>query len=302
MESCKLEAEVRGFLADLGSKPSYSESTRVAYRNDLRIFFDHLSSVLGRSPTIDDFNKERALEFLNAEFRNGRKANTLLRRRASLQRFEKYLLDTGILPESRISGLFSQENQTQLKDLFPKENPIFLSDDQLEKLLACLGEAQRPLVQRDQALFSLLLETGLSTSSLTGINLPDLDLNVKKIHIKLSRGNDCWLPIVNAAESIEQYLQYGRPELNPDPEELALFISQNGVRMSRQSVWQVFRQWGRTAGLSEPLSPRMLRHTAAQHMVRAGRPLIEIQALLGHTNSLSTYALLHRLASGEASA
>jgi integrase/recombinase XerD len=94
-------------------------------------------------------------------------------------------------------------------------------------------------------------------------------------------------------------MQEGRPNLNSAPDDPALFISQSGARMSRQSIWQVLRQMGKAAQLPVTLTPRLVRHTAALNMVRAGRPLPEIQALLGHSNALSTQALLQRLDAGK---
>jgi integrase/recombinase XerD len=296
LESCKLEAVISAFLKSLENQLAYSESTRVAYRNDLRIFQKHLEQMLSRMPTLDDFSRESVIQFLESENRSGRSFNTLLRRRATLQRFEKFLLDTGECNESRLGDLFLQDLQTQLVSNKNKEHPVSLSEDELSRLFSIIGDNPKPLAIRDRAIFSLLLETGLSTSSLTAIDLADLDLKAGSIHIQIGAQLDCWVPMGQASELVGQYLKYGRPELNPPPEEPALFISQNGVRMSRQSVWQIFRQWGRSAGIKEALSPRILRHTAVLRMVGDGRPFQEIQALLGHTNSLSTHALLHRLA------
>ena len=90
-------------------------------------------------------------------------------------------------------------------------------------------------------------------------------------------------------------MKEGRPELNYQINEPALFISQTGGRMSRQGVWQALRQWGQKASLPIPLSPRLLRHTAVIRMVHSGRTPAEIQVLLGHSNPLSTQALLRRL-------
>lgn len=290
-----MEAVVNAFLASLENQLAYSESTRVAYRNDLRIFQDHLEELLDRKPTLDDFNRERVVGFLESENRSGRRFNTLLRRRATLQRFEKFLLDSGECNESRLGELFVQDFQPQPLENKPKDQPVFLTEEELKRLISLLTDSKKPLARRDQAIFILLLETGLSTSSLTAIDLNDLDLRAGRIHIRIGSQLDCWLPMGEAADLVQQYLKFGRPELNPPPEEPALFISQNGVRMSRQSVWQIFRQWGRSAGINEALSPRILRHTAVLRMVKSGRPMGEIQALLGHTNSLSTHALLHRL-------
>jgi integrase/recombinase XerD len=293
-----LEADINTFLASLENKLEYSESTRVSYYNDLRIFQNFLEHLLKRKPTLDDFNRDRVVEFFEAEIQSGRKYNTLLRRRATLQRFEKYLLDSGVCTESRLGKLQVGDFHPYLSKNKPKEQPVFLSEEELNRLISLLANSTKPLARRDHAIFSLLLETGLSTSSLTAVDLTDLDLNSQSIHIKLNSQIDCWLPMGEAADLVAKYLKYGRPELNPTPEEPALFISQNGVRMSRQSIWQIFRQWGRSAEIKEALSPRILRHTAVAKMVKAGRPLGEIQALLGHRNSLSTYALLQRLSVG----
>jgi integrase/recombinase XerD len=105
----------------------------------------------------------------------------------------------------------------------------------------------------------------------------------------------------SAARIIDIYLKIGRPELNRSIDEPALFISQVGTRMSRQSAWQVLRHWGELAELPVTLSPRLLRHTAALRMTHASRPISEIQMLLGHSNPLSTQALLHRLESASIS-
>jgi integrase/recombinase XerD len=293
-----LEADINAFLTSLENKLAYSDSTRVAYQNDLRIFQNYLEHLLNRKPTLADFNRERVVEFLEAETRGGRRHNTLLRRRATLQRFEKFLLDTGACSESRLGKLLVKDFQPNLSKSKIKEQPVFLSEEELNRLILLLENNTKPLARRDHAIFSLLLETGLSTSSLTAVDLTDLDLQEESIRIRAVSQMNCWLPMGEAAEWVDKYLKYGRPELNPSPEEPALFISQNGVRMSRQSIWQIFRQWGKTAGIKEALSPRILRHTAVTKMVQAGRPLGEIQALLGHTNSLSTYALLHRLSVG----
>ena len=164
----------------------------------------------------------------------------------------------------------------------------------LQKILAA---SPRRRARRDLAIMNLLLETGISVSDLVDLNVSDLDLRVARIHIFSSTEDDKWLPLGKALSAIELYLDTGRPELNPKPNEAALFVSQMGERMSRQGIWQILNYWGTKTTPSIKLSPRILRHTAALKMVKAGFPIKEIQILLGHRNPLSTQALLRRLES-----
>jgi integrase/recombinase XerD len=291
-----LETEIRGFLASLVSTSTYSASTRAAYASDLRIFFAFLQRTLQRNPEIGDFTLEHISAFFSSEEKMGRQVSTILRRRAALQRFEKYLLKKNLLPEVRLGQEPFFLEQAGPPTIYSSERTA-LSDSEITTLLTALEASPRILVRRDHAILSLLLETGLSVSALIGLDLSDLDLRASCLHVLDSRGEDCWLPIGAALRSVECFVNEGRPELHPPVDEPALFISQNGTRMSRQSVWQVLRHWGKMAGLEGTLSPRLLRHTAALRLANAGRPLPEIQILLGHRNPVSTQALFQRLKS-----
>jgi site-specific recombinase XerD len=135
----------------------------------------------------------------------------------------------------------------------------------------------------------------LSVADLVELNLTDLDLRAGRLHIVPNQDNDKWLPLGKATDIVARYLREGRPEFNPQPNETALFVSQMGGRMSRQGIWQILNYWGSLTDPPIKISPRKVRHTAALRMAHAGRSLEEIQTLLGHSNRLSTQALLRRL-------
>jgi integrase/recombinase XerD len=141
----------------------------------------------------------------------------------------------------------------------------------------------------------LLLETGLSVGALVRLDLDDVDLHLGCVVLPGENGKTNCLSLGTAALALDFYLREGRPELNHHPDEKALFISQMSGRLSRQGLWQILRHWGRKAEPPIDLSPRLVRNTAALRMSQAHRPVDEIQALLGHDNSLSTQALIRRL-------
>ena len=140
-----------------------------------------------------------------------------------------------------------------------------------------------------------MLEFGISISTLVSLNLSDINLQRQRLRFRLSDQKEMRVSIPKSAGLIQEYLEASRPELTQKPLEKALFVSQMGKRISRQGLWQRLRSWGRRAELSQELSPRVIRHTAARQMILEGRRLGEIQRLLGHRNQLSTRFLVRRI-------
>jgi integrase/recombinase XerD len=293
-----MEGQVRAFLSSLKLQSTYSSNTCMAYDNDLHRFVDHLQKTLKRPPDLADFTPRQVADFLQMERLAGRRPSTLLRRQACLRRFARFLGQQ--YPDRTIRFEMSLDlydgEEAQVAPL-PIMQP--LSQVQVNALFTTLEASQSPRARRDQAILALLLESGISVATLTAFNLEHIHPTGQKLLLPANTGSDTWISLGKAAGAIQQYLKEGRLGLNYLPDEPALFISQTGRRMSRQGVWQVLRQWGYKAGLAVTLSPRLIRHTAAARLAEAGRPLKEIQALLGHMTPLSTQALLRRLSADQ---
>lgn len=289
-----MEAQARAFLASLESQAAYSESTCLAYASDLRIFMSFSQRDLNRPVKLSDLNAKQVVNFIEAERQAGRRHSTLIRRLATLRSFVTYLIQGGVLQKDVLSPdehLITQAIST----VPPSSGPQCLTIAQVENLKKIFEASTRNRARRDLAILILLLETGLSVGALVDLDLTDLDLRAERMRITSENGYDTWLPLGTATEPLERYLQEGRPEMNLQPNEPALFVSQMGGRMSRQGIWQILHHWGQLTDPPIKLSPRMVRHTAALRMAQGGRPLVEIQTLLGHNNPLSTQALLRRL-------
>jgi integrase/recombinase XerD len=290
-----MEQQVNAFLANMESQAAYSASTRLAYASDLRVFLDYLQATLQRPPVSADFTPDNIASFFQSEAQSGRRQSTLVRRRATLRSFSRYLSQEGELPADTPGFETLQAEQAIASAAV---SPILhcLTEAQVEKVLAAIETSPRPRARRDQAILLLLLETGLSVGALVRLDLDDLDLEQESVFVPGENGKSKPLPLGAAAPALVCYLEEGRPELDHQlSAEKALFISQMNSRLSRQGLWQILRHWGKKVDPPLDLSPRLVRNTAALRMSRFGIPLEEIQAMLGHDNLLSTQALIRRL-------
>jgi site-specific recombinase XerD len=289
-----METEVNAFLSKLEADPAYSESTQLAYANDLRVFLLYLNTVEENPPALEDLNTERVVNFLESERDLGRRRNTLVRRLATLTYFQDFLVNEKTLAAHQFTCTDARIKQV-ISQMPVNEAPKCLSEQQIQEVLIILESSSRPRALRDKAIFMLLLETGLSVASLTALDMTDIDLASRRLHVHLAWVGDVWLGMGEAHRPVEEYIVKGRPDLLDKPGEPALFISQMDGRLSRQGVWQILKYWGLQANPPIPLSPRLVRHTAALRMRKAGMKSADIQQRLGHRNLLSTQALLRRL-------
>ncbi len=288
-----MQAEIRAFLASLESQPSYSPSTRLAYAGDLARFYQYLQATLNRAPDLSDIYPQSIASFLNSEKLNGKKPRTLLRRKAAIRLFKLFLLDNGYISAQVESG--ESRVQISIQSKISLTQIVYLNQDQIKTLLETIENGQKSIARRDSAILALLLHTGISVSKLISLDLTDVNLYTGKLRFFNDLGDIFWHPLGLSVQYIERYIKEARPDLNPYPGETALFISQIGSRLSRQGIWQILKHWGAMSRTSTPISPRIIRNTAALKLSQSGVPLPQIQALLGHSNPLSTQAFLRRL-------
>ena len=138
----------------------------LAYANDLRVFLFFLQNTLSQSPQISDLNTQRVVAFIEGEREIGRQRNTLIRRLATLKCFSEYLVHEGMLPSDSLS--VNDGDIQRLIYAVPESSPLkCLNQEQIESLLTIMEASSRPRGVRDRAIFSILLETGLSVAGRT---------------------------------------------------------------------------------------------------------------------------------------
>ncbi len=173
-----------------------------------------------------------------------------------------------------------------------KPLPKVLSEGEVESLLAA-PKIETPLGLRDRAMLELLYATGLRVSELVGLQLPQLRLDVGFL-VAFGKGSkERVVPVGEQAEHwTRRYLREIRPDLAQGRHQ-AVFVNRFGEGMTRQGFWKILKAYGREAGIRAPLSPHVLRHSFATHLLEHGADLRAVQTMLGHADISTTQIYTH---------
>ncbi|HEY0557595.1 MAG TPA: site-specific tyrosine recombinase XerD [Thermoanaerobaculia bacterium] len=173
-----------------------------------------------------------------------------------------------------------------------KPLPKVLAESEIEALLAA-PDVATPLGLRDRAMFELLYATGLRVSELVGLTLPQLRLDVGFL-IAFGKGSkERVVPVGEQAEHwVQRYLLDVRPELSRG-RHLNVFVNKSGDKMSRVGFWMIIKKYGLKAGLRTEISPHVLRHSFATHLLEHGADLRAVQTMLGHSDIATTQIYTH---------
>jgi integrase/recombinase XerD len=171
--------------------------------------------------------------------------------------------------------------------------PKFLNHDQVESLIAAPDTA-KPTGLRDRAMLELLYATGMRVSELIGLQVSSLDLGLGLLRVT-GKGNKQRIVPVNpvALAMVGRYIEEGRPTLLKGRQTAFLFITARGDGMTRQAFWAALKLNGRKAGIFHHLSPHVLRHTFATHLLEGGADLRSLQEMLGHADLSTTEIYTH---------
>jgi integrase/recombinase XerD len=174
--------------------------------------------------------------------------------------------------------------------------PRYLSLDEVERLIAA-PDVSTPRGLRDRAFIELLYATGMRVSELVGLSLSDLNVEARYLTC-LGKGNkERIVPIgEQAADWLRRYLRDGRPALLRQRRSVGVFVNMNrGGTLTRVAVWKILKQYARAARVTRPVTPHVLRHSFATHMLERGADLRAIQMLLGHADVSTTQIYTHVL-------
>ena len=257
-----------------------SENTLQAYRSDLYAYARWLS---GCGRTVTDTQRGDLQDYLASQA--AQSVRTTARRLSSLRRLFQYLVREGQMTQDPSE----QVESPRLGRPLPKS----LTEDEVEALLAA-PDIDTPLGLRDRTMLEVLYATGLRVSELTGLKLDQVNLHQGVVRIVGKGNKERLVPL--GEESVywlQRYLKEARAALFKDSPDATLFPSNRGSMMTRQTFWHAIKRYAIVAGINKVLSPHILRHAFATHLLNHGADLRVVQMLLGHSDISTTQIYTH---------
>lgn len=278
-----MESAVEGFLYYLSVERGRSPNTIDAYRRDVLRFQRWLAGEgVERPEEVTQQHLSAHLVFLDAQ---GLGARSLARARSSIRQLFRFLVSEGRLeadPTARVEA-----------PRFLSPLPTVLSQRQVEALLDA-PDPTSPLGLRDRAMIQVLYSAGLRVSELVTVPTHQVRFDPGLILVRGKRDKERLVPLGEvAADWVARYLRFGRPGLDPASHSPHLFVSRRGTGMTRQNFWQRLRQHAVVAGIDGKVSPHVLRHSFATHLLAHGADLRALQAMLGHADVTTTQIYTH---------
>ncbi|MGZ0085236.1 tyrosine recombinase XerC [Caldibacillus thermoamylovorans] len=283
MENSKLVLQL--FLEYLQIEKNYSQYTIVCYRRDIEQFLQFMSAE-GIS-RLEDVAYSDVRLYLTKLYGQKLSSRSIARKISSLRSFYKFLLREGR----------AAENPFALAALPKKEQtiPNFLYPQELEALFL-VNDENTALGQRNAALLELLYATGARISECCHIQLSDIDFQAQTVFIHGKGNKQRYVPFGRAAcEALKRYIHGGRRELTKTlaADHRYLFVNARGNPLTPRGARYVFERIVEAAALTQQISPHVLRHTFATHLLNNGADLRSVQELLGHTHLSSTQVYTH---------
>lgn len=249
-----------------------------AYARDLQKF----SSWAGVS-AIPDLDGVRG--YLDHLYQSGMSSRSIARHVATLRSFYAYLLREGLIQTDVSEHLRTPKQWHSI--------PKFLNLEQIDRIIG-VTDGSRPTGQRDRAMLELLYATGLRVSELCGLNVSDLDPDLGVLRVTGKGNKQRVVPVGRPAlAAVRGYLKDVRPRLLKGRSSRHLFITARGGKLTRQGFWKLLAGYGRRAGIFHHLTPHVIRHSFATHLLEGGADLRSVQTMLGHADISTTQIYTH---------
>jgi integrase/recombinase XerD len=277
----------REYLDHLHAERGLSPNTIAAYERDLARLVAHAKRSGKPTAALDAADMSEFIAGLGSDGLGPRSAARVVH---AVRGFYRFLVREGRIETDPMENLRAPRAFHAL--------PHYLSPGQIESLLEA-PDAGTALGLRDRAILEVFYATGLRVSELIGLRCGDIDLGLGLVTCFGKGRKERIVPVGSvAAEWVKRYVEEARPQLKPRRTE-TLFLNHHGRRLSRMGVWGIVRRHATTAGIAATLTPHVLRHSFATHLLERGADLRSLQAMLGHadisTTQIYTFVTRERL-------
>ena len=271
-----MEKQIKLFLDFLQNSKKLSDNTLQSYRRDINQYREYIEK-----SKIDYLQVENSdiKSYLNGLKEIGKKTSTISRNLATIRSFYQYLVRTKKVKEDPTVGVQSPKIE--------KRVPSILTSEEVELLLDQPKDVDLKGT-RDKAMLEFAYATGMKVTEIIDLNIDDVDLKENTVTCKSGRKTRT-IPLGALAEdALKEYIEEARPILIKSEEDKALFVNMNGSRLTRQGFWKIVKYYKEQANIEKDITPHVLRHSFATHLLQNGADLKSIQTMLGHSDISST--------------
>ncbi len=280
----ELRAAISSFLTHVRVEKGLSANTVSAYRRDLQKFEAFIQK---RKLALEKIGPDDLVDFLAGLYRQKLESRTVARHLVTLRNFFRF---------AQMQELISADPSVNLESpKIRRSLPGYLKLEEVERLLE-QPDSSTALGLRNRAMLEVLYSTGLRVSELIGLQVADLDAKVGCVRCIGKGDKERIVPVGRKAlHVVEKYLSESRPNLLGKSRSggTSLFVNRRGGPLSRVGVWKILSAYGRRAGLRVALTPHMLRHSFATHLLERGADLRSVQLMLGHADISTTQIYTH---------
>lgn len=277
-----LPPDLRAFLEYLRVEKGLASNSVLSYRRDLTGFFEYAER---RELKLRAVIREDIRRYMRTLYERHLAPRSVARNLVSLRNFFRFLAKEGVIEEDPTSEIEAPRLGMAL--------PKYLHAAEVECLLA-QPDASAPLGMRDRAMLETLYATGMRVSELIGLHWEDFEINLGVVRCRGKGSKERLIPVGKSAlQALESYVRKARSVLAKGKSNPYLFLNNRGGGLSRVAFWMLIRKYGQRAKIATPLTPHVLRHSFATHLLERGADLRSIQLMLGHSDISTTQIYTH---------
>lgn len=271
-----MEKKIKLFLEFLQKDKKLSNNTLQSYKRDITQYESYINEENLQYLKVTNEDIKKYLENLK---NIGKKTSTISRNLASIRSFYQYLVRTKKVKEDPTEGIQSPKVEKRI--------PSVLSSKEVELLLEQPKTVDLKGI-RDKAMLEFAYATGMRVTEIINLNIDDV--NLKEGYVSCSNANKQRnIPLgAISVNALKEYIKKARPYLIKSEDEKSLFVNINGKRLTRQGFWKIVKFYKEQAHIEKEITPHVLRHSFATHLLQNGADLKAIQAMLGHSDISST--------------
>jgi len=281
----KMYQEINNFLQYLSSHKQYSHHTVEAYKRDVLQFFEffNLNESSGQKK-VNHLTKQDIRDFISSLIRYGMSKKSAQRKIAALKSYFSYLNKEKVIQKNPVSGIPLPKQEKVL--------PQFLQEHEISEILKKIN-TDTPSGIRDRAIIELFYSTGIRLSELSGLNIHDIDFHAGTVRVLGKGAKQRIVPIGKVAScAVRAYLSK-KEELFKVRDDKAVFLNRFGKRLSNRGIQLRVNKWLTMVSEKKGLSPHILRHSFATHLLDRGADLQAVKELLGHSSLSTTQMYTH---------